>query len=359
MLSCQHADPHPSLATCLPHSVSKQVVVPDVEPHEPDEGVLHSDATPPVPLPATHPAFVTGRCALLSPPITVQLEADRAYDFALVVPGASRVAITGPDGMAVAELSPSSGAAAEGGEEQGAQLQGSSRCGPRPPSAQRAGSGSGAGSAGNGGGRRPGSGGSGKGAPGTDAGHLFMGTVRIPRAAYVQVVGYQHMEPLGVCGWVPLLTFSVAPQSQHIVDAHLEPDIPHVDPTNLAAGQAAELWKAMDLDQDGRVRRAEALIAIRRNRQVADILRLPHQIHMHDGSLDKFIEGYLGIDTAKLGRFSFDELCAAMGVRPRSAEEPESGSEYEDDDGQEGEGETASAYTSSRPVSPGDGEEGL
>jgi hypothetical protein len=80
--------------------------------------------------------------------------------------------------------------------------------------------------------------------------------------------------------------------------------------------------------------------------QIADILRLPTHISMADGSLDALIEGFLNIDNNKLGTFTFDELCAHMGIQPREEEseggdESEGSSEYEDDDEEELEEEAA------------------
>lgn len=46
----------------------------------------------------------------------------------------------------------------------------------------------------------------------------------------------------------------VLPQTQHIVELPEEYDIPEVLPDDPGAGQAAEMFRAMDLNQDGRVR---------------------------------------------------------------------------------------------------------
>lgn len=54
------------------------------------------------------------------------------------------------------------------------------------------------------------------------------GEVVVPRVPYVHVMAYVHMGELQACGWLPMLTFPVEQQAQHIVDTHQEPDIPHV-----------------------------------------------------------------------------------------------------------------------------------
>ena len=83
------------------------------------------------------------------------------------------------------------------------------------------------------------------------------------------------------------------------------------------------------------------LAAFRRNRQIADILKLPHCVRLADGTFDRFVDGFLAIDTAKLGTFSFDELCMHMGIHPKeliTEEEEEEGEEGEWEDEEEGDG---------------------
>ncbi len=78
------------------------------------------------------------------------------------------------------------------------------------------------------------------------------------------------------------------------------------------------------------------LHAFRQNRQIADILKLPPRVRMHDGTFDRFVAGFLAIDQSKLGSYSFSELCAHMGIRPADYSDEEEGS-YEDEDEDEGE----------------------
>ena len=57
---------------------------------------------------------------------------------------------------------------------------------------------------------------------------------------------------------------------------------------------------------------------------------------MHDGTYDRFIAGFLAIDQSKLGRYTFSELCAYMGIGP--AEYSDEDGSYEDEEGEDGEG---------------------
>lgn len=65
------------------------------------------------------------------------------------------------------------------------------------------------------------------------------------------MLGYLHQSELGVCGWVPLLSFRVSSQCQHIVPENLDMDLPDVDPADPQAQYAVELFKQMDLNNDG------------------------------------------------------------------------------------------------------------
>lgn len=42
--------------------------------------------------------------------------------------------------------------------------------------------------------------------------------LQIPRQGSLQLLCYTSLPDLGLCSWLPLLTFHVNPQSQHIVD---------------------------------------------------------------------------------------------------------------------------------------------
>jgi hypothetical protein len=76
-----------------------QLVVPEIEPHEPEDGILHSPAMLPAALPAALPfcgstgpapgaaALAALPAQLLSPVLGSRLEADRPAEFVLLAPG--------------------------------------------------------------------------------------------------------------------------------------------------------------------------------------------------------------------------------------------------------------------------------
>ncbi len=96
------------------------------------------------------------------------------------------------------------------------------------------------------------------------------------------------------------------------------------------------------------VTRREMLVAFRRNRQHADILRIPARIMLPDGTFDKFVEAFLKIDRTRIGSFTFDELCLHMGISTSEESEEEDHSVFSDDTDLELE---ASVYASERPES--------
>jgi hypothetical protein len=73
------------LLSSLP--LREQVTVPEVEPHDPSEGILHDPSTNVRVLPTIYPEFVRRRAQLLSPSSTHPLEADRPYNFVVIAPG--------------------------------------------------------------------------------------------------------------------------------------------------------------------------------------------------------------------------------------------------------------------------------
>lgn len=183
---------------------------------------------------------------------------------------------------------------------------------------------------------------------------MFRGQVTAPRAPCVQLCALVPQPELGVCGWTVLATLQVAQQSQHIVPLDAEVEVPHVSLDDPEAVQAADLFRAMDLDKDGKVTRRELATAIRRNRQIADLLRLPNTIRAGDASLDRFIEGFQRLDGSKLGTFTFDELCAYMGVKPSEADDEDgSGSDSEGLEEEEGAGIAGWGSRSATPVQAG------
>lgn len=127
--------------------------MPEPEPFDPEDGILHDTSNPPCLLPYTHDRFTSGRCQLVSPAPTRQLEADREETFEVVAPGAGRVAIAQFDGMVVSELG-------EVDEDAGGPAR-------------------------------------------------FRGSLQIPRVDRLKVLGYLYNDDLAAWGWLPLLTMQV------------------------------------------------------------------------------------------------------------------------------------------------------
>ncbi len=42
--------------------------------------------------------------------------------------------------------------------------------------------------------------------------------LQVPRKGVLQLLCYTQLTDLGVCAWLPLLTFHVVPQAMHIID---------------------------------------------------------------------------------------------------------------------------------------------
>ena len=174
-----------------------QVVVPEPEPFDPEDGILHDPTNPVSVLPTTHATFSNGRCGLISPSPAAQLEADRTECFELVAPpGCGRVGLFAPDGSLVVELDPAS-----------------SHDDRRPISASSE----------------------------RDYAHeisrTFWKTLQLPRVPFLQLRGFVHLPELSSEGWAPLLTIRVAPKSQHIVFQEEDIDVPEIDPSDPAAFQ--------------------------------------------------------------------------------------------------------------------------
>ena len=58
-----------------------------------------------------------------------------------------------------------------------------------------------------------------------------------------------------VTGWMPLLTFNVTSQGQHIVGQYSEVDVPEMDLNDPATHSAQDMFKGMDSNADGLVSR--------------------------------------------------------------------------------------------------------
>lgn len=271
-----------------------KVVLPSIAPHsEAEDGILHDPRVVACHLPAGWPLWTASGCQMVAPLPCHPMEADRHESFNVVVPGASRVALSTPCGELI-ELPAIEGAVS----------------------------------------------------------HAFAAAIQVPRAASMQLVAAMQgaagaAEP---CEWVPLLDMQVLPQGQHIVFTPQEVELLAIDPTDTAAYMANDIFKALDRDADGLVSRRDTLLAFRRNRQHADILKCPPKIHAHDGTFDKFVDTFLKIDTAKLGLFTFNELANYMGVRP-------SGMDYDsEDDFSDMESDEANEDDLDEPEADGEGE---
>ncbi|MEW5311362.1 MAG: hypothetical protein WDW38_003083 [Sanguina aurantia] len=260
-----------------------KLIVPEVLPHDPWEGVLLSSHTPPCPLPTTHPTMTLLRAQLISPRPNQPLEADRLQDFKIIVPGVTRVMLVSHTGGHQQELSAS------------------------------------------------------------EDGHSFSAALHVPRCSSCTLLAMVADKALGVHSWEPLVTFQVAPQSQRIVYNAEEEEVLEMEADDPKAHSCRELFNALDLDSDGRVSRREALVAFRRNRQYADFLRFPAKIRSSDSTFDKFVDMFLQIDSSKLGTFQLHDLAKYMGVhqrgmssKPVSENGSDSGSYDSLDDAEEG-----------------------
>ncbi|MEW5300249.1 MAG: hypothetical protein WDW36_003191 [Sanguina aurantia] len=260
-----------------------KLIVPEVLPHDPWEGVLLSSHTPPCPLPTTHPTMTLLRAQLISPRPNQPLEADRLQDFNIIVPGVTRVMLVSHTGGHQQELSAS------------------------------------------------------------EDGHSFSAALHVPRCSSCTLLAMVADKALGVHSWEPLVTFQVAPQSQHIVHNAEEEEVLELEADDPKAHSCRELFNALDLDSDGRVSRREALVAFRRNRQYADFLRFPAKVRSSDATFDTFVDMFLQIDSSKLGTFQLHDLAKYMGVhqrgmcgKPMSENGSDSGSYDSLDDREEG-----------------------
>jgi hypothetical protein len=79
---------------------------------------------------------------------------------------------------------------------------------------------------------------------------------------------------------VELLRLPVAPQAQHVVAAPGPPPPPAPDPCAPDTQRWAATLSRLDADGDGAASRGDVLRAVRRDRQLADLLRLPPRIRV-------------------------------------------------------------------------------
>ncbi|EFJ49288.1 hypothetical protein VOLCADRAFT_90064 [Volvox carteri f. nagariensis] len=235
-----------------------KVVLPPNAPHDVEEdGILHSPAVLRTPLPYASAFFTSCGGQMVTPLPYHPLEADRLEPFNVVVAGAARVALMA-DGL-----------------EHPIEL---------PPVDHEGGT--------------------------------FATSLQVPRAPSCTLMAYVHNAELSSCAWMPLVQMAILPQSQHIVFTPTPIEVPEVDPNDPYAYHARDIFKTLDKDLGALVTRREILLAFRRNRQHADILKCPPRISQHDGTFEKFIDVFLQIDTSRVGAFSFNELAAYMDILP-------------------------------------------
>jgi hypothetical protein len=85
--------------------------------------------------------------------------------------------------------------------------------------------------------------------------------------------------------------------------------------------QVHEIMKAVDSNHDHVLSRQEYLACIRRDRKVADFVKMPPRIKQADGSLDQFISIFEAINVSRTGFITESELAAFMGVKPASCQD--------------------------------------
>lgn len=78
---------------------------------------------------------------------------------------------------------------------------------------------------------------------------------------------------------------------------------------------SGSLFADMDYNKTGVVTRGMMVKAIRRNRRIADTLKIPARIRAGDGTLSTFLLAFLALDKEGLGMFRFEEFAAYMGVK--------------------------------------------
>ena len=68
----------------------------------------------------------------------------------------------------------------------------------------------------------------------------------------------------------------------------------------------------------GVVTRKALIKAFRRNRQWADVMRFPPRIKAGDGSLERFVECFMAVNTDRTGSITFSQLAVHMNLQPCS-----------------------------------------
>ncbi|KAF8063013.1 hypothetical protein HT031_003852 [Scenedesmus sp. PABB004] len=137
---------------------------------------------------------------------------------------------------------------------------------------------------------------------------VFGGAVVLPRAPQCFVAVAQQ----GGGSWLPLLSLHVTPQEHRLVavaDAHAPPQ---PDPADPRLARARALLAGLGVGRDGAASRRDMLAAFRRDRQLADHLRMPHRVKAADGTFDAFLAAFAAINTDGLGRVDARQLWAHL-----------------------------------------------
>ncbi|WIA19886.1 hypothetical protein OEZ85_005786 [Tetradesmus obliquus] len=273
-----------------------KVVVPPVQPHDPADGICVDPATPAASLPQPQRGFAAfGDFQLRSPWPGQVLEADRAELFEVVVPGAAAVAV-GCEELGWQELAPAAGTAAAvlgDAARDPAEMQGES-------TAEQ--------------GRSSNSSREGRVQPG-----LFRGTVVLPRRekCYVAARSAGAGVQQGNSSWMPIVSLQVVPQVQHLVAVPVPPAaLPEGEASEASLGRLRKLLTALDVNGDGVVSRRDMLLAFRRDRQLADHLKMPPRIKAGDGSFDKFLSRFIAINSDGLGYVDLVQLGLLLSKEP-------------------------------------------
>lgn len=103
-----------------------------------------------------------------------------------------------------------------------------------------------------------------------------------------------------------LSAYSVAPQAQASETAEVDPD------EIRQVWEWEQMFKAMDLDDDGFITRRELVVSMRRDRKMADTLRFPIRVRSGDNSFDNFNQKFLIMNDDKLGHVSLKQFLAYM-----------------------------------------------
>lgn len=220
------------------------------------------DALAPAALPRQECGLADRACRglqLLAPQPGAPLEADRPEHFSVAVPGAAAVAV-GCEEVGWVQLQPA--------DAQGAAAM--------LPAAGASSSGCGSSSS------RASSAGQVQAEQQQQEEDIFSGSIVLPRASRCCIAARFP----GASAWLQLISIPVLPPAQQLVQVVASQEAPTLDTAEPAVARAAKLLAALDSDADGRVSRRDMLLAFRRDRQLADHLRMPARIRVRAACVD-------------------------------------------------------------------------